>query len=40
MPDLITRFIGKLMDDGKTDKEVLDALIKREGPNVLRQHQY
>lgn len=40
MPDLMTRFIGGLIDAGKTDKEILDALVKREGPNVLKQHQY
>lgn len=40
MPDLMTRFIGKLIDDGKSDKEILEALVKREGPLVLRQHQY
>lgn len=40
MPNLQTKIIGGLIDAGKTDKEILAELVKREGPLVLRQHQY
>ena len=40
MPDLMTRLIGGLIDEGKSDREILDALARREGPLILRQHQH
>jgi len=39
MPNLMTKLIGELIDNGKGDSEILAALIQREGRIVLRPHQ-
>jgi len=39
MPDLITRLVGEWIDNGKNDQQVLAALLDREGPLLLKQHQ-
>lgn len=40
MPDLMTKIIGDMIDQGKTDQQILTEMLKREGPLLLRQHQY
>lgn len=40
LPDLMTQIIGASIDAGKTDQQILDLLLQREGELVLRQHHY
>ena len=39
MPNLMTKLIGDWIDSGRSDAEILEALIKREGKIALRPHQ-
>jgi hypothetical protein len=39
MPNEVAGVIGRLIDGGKTDKQILAALEAREGPLLLKQHQ-
>lgn len=38
LPNSRRKAIGKMIDDGLTDRQVLDALLKKEGPLLLRPH--
>ena len=39
MPDLVSRLVGPWIDAGRSDREILAALLQREGPWLLKQHQ-
>ena len=39
MPNLMTQLIGKWIDEGKADADILEAVLKRDGSLALRQHQ-
>jgi hypothetical protein len=38
MPHFMRGLLGKMIDEGKTDRQILEALRKEYGPGVLRQH--
>jgi hypothetical protein len=37
-PNATRQYIGKQIDDGKTNREIFDALLKQRGPTLLRPH--
>ena len=39
MPSVITQLIGDWIDAGKSDREILAALVERDGKKILHQHQ-
>jgi hypothetical protein len=38
MPHVLRGVIGKMIDQGKTDRQILEQLMKDYGPGLLRQH--
>jgi hypothetical protein len=37
-PNFMRKTIGKLIDDGKTDEQIFEILLKDQGPTLLRPH--